>query len=192
MKISANFNRSGNSLFNAPPQLKPILNGSGASPKAFCPVCPTQSFAVVSEPAVVPFVVRLLDMGGPTAIIFRVWPVIIATVYLVLWGRSWTHIFIKALKRVAPFVGHRYPSPAIVGVVLRLWILGPFNNAAPNAIFRQVRHTVFIVASTCKFALKATAGLRIAGSRARLNDPCRIAAHAHAFPRSEASGSRGV
>lgn len=127
-----------------PALMIPSLNSCGIDTQLARPVSDDLGFSVGCYSDIVPFVPVLMSARFPFAVIWRIWAVIVGSVYRVLAAGSAAHIFNEVLKRVFPARADCDPSAAVVHVRMVLFIKTPGFHFCPYAMFRRV------VAFRCK------------------------------------------
>lgn len=78
-------------------------------------------------------IIALLFTGGPAAIIGLIVPVIVYSVYRVLFGRSWSHIKKECLERIIPSVANVNSSPSIIFIPRVIRVIGSRFHSSPYA-----------------------------------------------------------
>lgn len=103
-------------------------------------------------------IVRLLLWCRPSAVVWRVSSLVVATINA---GslRSWTHVYREGREVVQPLVTHLNTSAAVVLVIIVLGIQATSLHFLPAFIFCRATATVFGVAMDEVFSQQATARL---------------------------------
>lgn len=106
-------------------------------------------------------VATLFRCSGPSAILWRVVAVVVASVQLMDWRRSRTHICQEGLKRIRPALAHRNAPAAISVIALIVCVVAPLPHSGPYSILRS-------------YLADATGSMR--GGSQRCDDLCSTAA----------------
>lgn len=106
---------------------------------------------------VIAFVVRLLNIIRPSAVLWRVWPIVVDALNRVLWRWSLPHVGVEVLKGIEPAFTHDNASPAVTRIRRDVGISATRLDVRPTAILRSVDHAVCGIGGACGFTYKATA-----------------------------------
>lgn len=123
---------------------------------------------VKSDVSVAPCVSGLLSRSGPPAVVWRVIPVDVNSVYRVPCAWAGPHVGMEGGKRVSPPITYGYTAPAIGLEVRVLRVVAPLLHAAPRSVFTGTQTAMSMRGrpASCHFALKAAATLSDASPEA--------------------------
>ena len=137
-----------------------------------------------------PPVIGLLFRRGPSAIVGRIWTIIVReTVQRMSWARSLAHIFEKSLETVLPTRANGYASVCIIFSIWGLWVKTSVFHTLPCMIFSGLAHPMSAVRNRCALTLKAATG-KYFNAKMVLPNHSNIATIASAFPKSMPQISR--
>lgn len=151
--------------FGCPSTFQPEQYHGYAHVRQSRPLGQTSRYPVECHKMIVAFVSRLLATLSPSAIVWRVWSVVVDTFdgVLVRWSRS--HVGVERFKRHRPAVAHEYPTTAIVVVGLIGLVAAPLAYARPRLELSCVPKTVSSVRLTARLVKGASTGSRSSTSQ---------------------------
>ena len=89
-----------------------------------------------------PPVALLLASGCPTAVLRRVWSVIVDSVNAQIGRWAWPHVAVERLKRLYPLGANCNAAPAVRGILAISWIKATLLHACPDVVFGRAKHPV--------------------------------------------------
>lgn len=199
---------SGHSFCHTPPRFDAPPNQRCVCAEAQGRVLRGHAFSVHGHDHRFAGVQRLLAFGGPAAIFWRVWSVIVLAFQCAV-ARSLPHVGQKCFEAVTPTVTHRNAATAVSVIIGPFWTVASAAHIDPNLVLRRdsaaVRDVDGLKCCFGMFHVAAPTGNAASGSkvscgscdalrpaRAVTVDCCPIAAHhgqsaIHRFNRSKSS-----
>lgn len=161
------------SFFNFPTILQSLLQRIAVEIKSNTPIANTQRFAVKNNYVIPSSISLLLCACRPPAIFWRIWPVVIDTIYGMLRGWRIAHVCIKVLK-ITPFIANRDSTLAIISIRCTFRARTSCNNLAPSIVHR---------CSTLTMSMPSAAAANVAAHQSRSENSDGVTAIASANPR---------
>lgn len=134
----------GQSVFYCPAIIKTPAQTAFGDTRNSCPFSQSASLPSVGNKAVIVFVVRLLQRGGPSAIIGLVIAVSVNAIHRMLRAGAWPHIGIEVVEGFSPTGTYLNPSPAIIMIFRAVWVVASLIHRAPGVVFRRFNHAVLL------------------------------------------------
>lgn len=120
------------------------LNDSRLNASYISPLSYSMSLIIKGQKMIVSFVIGLLDISGPSAIVGRIVAVIIwVAINTILWARRISHICVKVLKFL-PSLADLDVSTTIVRIMSHIGIFAPF------LISHQIPKTLVLLMLCCR------------------------------------------
>lgn len=138
-------------LIDWPASIKSMLQCIACYASYFSPLRKAFGFAFVSNKPVLSGVSHLFRASSPTAVIRRVRPIIINSVYRMFFRWSDAHICHESLKRTFPTVANINPSAAVIAKIFISWVFASANHINPDSVSSGTRKPMFNIAWTSVF-----------------------------------------
>ncbi len=148
---------SGQGFSQCPSSLDTTLDGASSEPKAVVPFYRCEANVIVNKPNVRALVPLLLCSRSPVAIFWRVWPVVISTVQLMLRRGAWPHISKEGIEET-PSISDGDASCTVVDIPGAPRIETASLHGAPDVIFRCMSLAVSWAATALTILLQRFSG----------------------------------
>jgi hypothetical protein len=139
--------RFGERPMSRPAFVQPVANLIGGQPCSLGPLdegqrlpLPRQSGGGASSSAVA----RLLQLGRPAAIVWRIWAIVVATLQRMLRGGARPQISEEIGERFPP-ITDRDPSASPAGISVALGIRAALFHSQPSVVFGCVASPMFVM-----------------------------------------------
>lgn len=133
------------------------------------PLSDVHGSSIKGDMPVVSLVIGLLSITRPSAVIRRIWAVVVDALNgKAVW--AWPHISQEVFKRLLPAVTNRNTASSVSGIGRRFWVSATFDHAAPTLIFTAdfSVSSVTVCQNSGMFFLPASA--RLGKSKTQLRD----------------------
>lgn len=132
------FARNRQSALYGPARAKSLIDRARIKSELSTPLGDVLTFAIVSKEVVGRFIVSLLMVSFPAAILRRVGTVIVDATKRVFGRGSWSHVAQECRKVMQPFGADVNPALAVCKVPLIIRIRATILRADPTSIFRSL------------------------------------------------------
>ena len=122
------------------------------------PFCQTKRNTINGYQVIVPAVDSLFVTCRPSTIAWLVIAIVINTLNGMFWRRLWSHISKECLETL-PLVTYGDTTPAINGILRRMWVSATGQHCSPRIVLRRV-FAMFKASYACLFITKTSAAER--------------------------------
>lgn len=122
-------------ILRGPSFVQSFLNGTSVEAKSFTPLCCCKRVAIVCYEIIALSIRAILRHSDPSAIIRSVVIIIIDSINLMKFRRSWPHICVEQSKRINPSFTNLYPPKTISFIRCRFGVKASGFHSSPYIIF---------------------------------------------------------
>jgi len=109
--------------------------------KSLCPLGHIHCLTIKGEKVIVPTIVGLFSLGGPLAVLRRVWTIVVNTLNRMFRTGPWSHVGIENGEVVPSWV-HSDSAFAIIVIPMVVRVTTSLAQVCPDVIFRSICHSV--------------------------------------------------
>ncbi len=109
-------------------------------PKHFGPSRNWHASSFVFKNHVASAIPLLLFTDSPATVLRAISEIVVDPLDRMLIARSISDISQECGETISPSLADRYSTPAVVGIMLRLWIEAALSHSSPRIVFRYINH----------------------------------------------------